>query len=187
MPEPEQTPSNDAPREDKPPTRSTRWQRWRRPALEAFGLVIVLVAVRAFQSRSLVSGVAPSIVARSLDGAEVRLGAAAQRPQVLWFFATWCTVCRASEHNVRALGSGSDVVLIASDSGSDAAIARFVREQGLSGLVVVNDADGSVARRFGVRSFPTTFALGRDGAIRSTDIGYTTELGLRWRRFWSRQ
>ena len=194
MPELDETPSDDAPRDRKSPTTSTtegaasaRWKRWRRPLLEAFGVLAVFVALRAFQTRSLVSGAAPSVTAVALDGRPAALGAAAGRAQLLWFFATWCTVCQASEHNVRAIAEhGDEIVLIASDSGSDAALAAWLRAQGLDRMRVVNDSDGAIARRFGVRSFPTTVAISAAGAVRSTDVGYSTELGLRWRLFRAR-
>lgn len=194
MPVLDETPSDDAPRDRKSPTTSTgparpegRWARWRRPLFEALALLAVFVALRAFQSRSLVSGAAPSITTVAIDGEQVRLGSGAGRGQLLWFFATWCTVCRASEHNVRALADRrEDIVLVASDSGSSAALAAWLRQQGLDRLRVVNDSDGAIARAFGVRSFPTTIAVSSRGEVRSTDVGYTTELGLRWRLFRAR-
>lgn len=193
MPELDESPSDDAPRDRKSPTTSTgegaantRWKRWRRPLLEALGVLAVFVALRTFQTRSLVSGTAPSVTVVALDGRPAALGAAAGRAQLLWFFATWCTVCQASEHNVRAIGEREDVVLIASDSGSDAALAAWLRSQGLDRMRVVNDSDGAIARRFGVRSFPTTVAISAAGAVQSTDVGYSTELGLRWRLFRAR-
>jgi len=190
MPELDETPSDDTPRDRKIPTTSaregvadSRCKRWRRPLLEAFGVLAVFVALRMFQTRSLVSGGAPAIHAVALDGRPTPLGAAAGKAQLLWFFATWCPVCQASEHNVRALGNREDLVLIASDSGSSAALERWLRAQGLERMRVVNDSDGAIARRFGVRSFPTTVAVSAAGQVRSTDVGYSTELGLRWRLF----
>jgi peroxiredoxin len=146
----------------------------------------IFVALRTVQTRSIVAGAAPAITAVALDGRPAALGAAAGKAQLLWFFATWCTVCQASEHNVRAIGEREDVVLIASDSGSDAALTTWLRAKGLERLRVVNDRDGAIARRFGVRSFPTTVAIAASGQVRSSDVGYSTELGLRWRLFRAR-
>jgi hypothetical protein len=163
--------------------RSGRRRAW----IEAGAVIAVLLGVRAVQKRSLVEGVAPAVVSVDLDGRPARLGAAAEGPQLLWFFATWCSVCRASEHNVRAMAGEGSVVMIASDSGGDDALRAYLREHGLTGVRVVNDRDGAIARRFGVRAFPTTFALGEGGRIRATEVGYATELGLRARLWWARQ
>jgi hypothetical protein len=43
---------------------------------------------------------------------------------------------------------------------------------------VIVDARGQLAKRFGVRSVPTTFVIDADSAIRHVEIGYTTERGL---------
>lgn len=161
----------------------TRWQRWRKPLVEALAVLAVLLVIRAVQARTLVSGRAPSIVTRSLDGAEARIGSASSQAHVLWFFATWCTVCRASEHNIAALSGNPNIILVASDSGSAESVRAFARARGIDRLRIINDEDGALARRFGVRSFPTTFAIASDGSIRSTDVGYSSELGLRWRLF----
>lgn len=179
MPSNEPNSSSAAPSNGSP----SRWQRWRKPLLEALALVAVLVVIRAVQARTLVSGHAPSVVSRALDGSEVRIGGASTQPHVLWFFATWCTVCRASEHNIAALSGNPNIILVASDSGSAESVRAFARARGIDRLRIVNDEDGALARRFGVRSFPTTFAVARDGSIRSTDVGYSSELGLRWRLF----
>jgi thiol-disulfide isomerase/thioredoxin len=164
----------------------SRARRIRRAVIELAAALAVLAAVRWWQARSLASGVAPAVHARDLSGASIAMGSAARAPHVLWFFATWCSVCRASEHNVRALAGDRSVILVASESGDDATLRRFVRDRSLEGLVIVNDASGRIARRFGVKAFPTTFAVSADGRVRATDIGYTTELGLRLRRWWAR-
>lgn len=165
------------------PSAPSRWQRWRKPLVEALALVAVILVIRAVQARTLVTGRAPSVVTRALDGAEARVGSASSQAHVLWFFATWCTVCRASEHNIAALSGNPNIILVASDSGSAESVRAFARARGIDRLRIINDEDGALARRFGVRSFPTTFAIASDGSIRSTDVGYSSELGLRWRLF----
>jgi peroxiredoxin len=106
----------------------------------------------------------------TLGGMPVALGSAAGRPQLLWFFATWCSVCRASEHNVRAMIEREGVVLVACDSGSDAELLAWLRAHSLDSRRVVNDHDGAIARAFGVRSFPTTVAVSASGLVRSLDV-----------------
>jgi hypothetical protein len=45
----------------------------------------------------------------------------------------------------------------------------------------VLDEDGAVARRWGVKAYPTTFYLDAAGVIRHVEVGYTTTLGMRAR------
>jgi hypothetical protein len=161
-----------------------RWVRW---SFEACAVLCVYGVLRAWQQPEVVSSRAPSLRVTDLSGRAVELGAGAGEPRLLWFYARWCGVCRASAHNARALAGEPGVVLVATDSGSDEDVRSDLRARGLAGARVVNDHDGAIARRFGVRAFPTTFAVGADGTIRATDVGYTTELGLRARLAWARR
>lgn len=161
------------------------WARWRRPLLEALVVLTILVGVRTWRARTLRAGSVAASVLTDLEGHPVTLGGAHPRPRLVWFFASWCTVCRATEHNIRALANdaGVEVIAVASESGDAEAVRSFVRAQGLTGasLRVVNDPHSALARRFGVQAFPTAFVLDTRGSIRSTEVGFTSELGLRAR------
>jgi thioredoxin-related protein len=43
---------------------------------------------------------------------------------------------------------------------------------------VLNDYDGSWAKRFNVTVFPTTFIYDSSGELRFSEVGYTTTAGL---------
>jgi peroxiredoxin len=157
-----------------PKGRSARWLR----DLAIAGLLVL--GIRAYQQRGLPSGPAPELVATDLAGAEVSLEQYRGQPLVLLFFATWCGVCRAAQSNFDSVAADMPVLAVASQSGSSEQVASYVRAQGIAPRVV-NDASGELAKRYGVRAFPTTFVLDVSGAIRHTEVGYTTELGLRLR------
>jgi peroxiredoxin len=57
-------------------------------------------------------------------------------------------------------------------------------EHGLE-MAVLADEDGALARRYGVRGVPTLFVLDGAGRIRFTELGYTTEAGLRLGLWWA--
>jgi len=46
---------------------------------------------------------------------------------------------------------------------------------------VLNDPDGVIATRWGVRAVPASFIVDGAGQIRFVEIGYTTGIGLRLR------
>ena len=69
---------------------------------------------------------------------------------------------------------------VASRSGGASEVAAYVREHGIVPRVVL-DQDGSLAARFGVGAYPTTFVVDAGGEIQHAEVGYTTELGLRAR------
>lgn len=155
------------------------WKHWRLVREVAIVLAVVF-AVRAYQQRDAVSGVAPAFEARALDGTPVALADYRGKPVLVHFWASWCGVCRASQSNFDAVARDWPVLSVASHSGSAAQVAAYVEQHGIEPRVVV-DASSALAKRFGVSAFPTSFVLDADGKIRHVEVGYTTEAGLRAR------
>ena len=157
--------------------RSWRYWPWLRDGAIA---LLLLLAVRAYQQRDLARGAAPGLAGRTLDGAQVSLADYRGAPVLLRFWATWCGVCKAEQSNVDAVARGLPVLSVASQSGSANQVAAYVRSQRIAHRVIA-DPEGVLARRFGVRAFPTTLVIDANGEIRYVEVGYSTELGLRAR------
>jgi thiol-disulfide isomerase/thioredoxin len=143
-------------------------------------VLVIVVAIRTYQQRGLPSGAAPAVVGVTLDGTPVSLESYRGKPVLLHFWATWCGVCRVEQSSIDALARDLPVLTIASQSGSTAEVAEHVRKHGVKPRVIA-DTDNSIARRFGVHGFPTSFIVDSDGDIRHIEVGYTTQLGLRAR------
>ncbi|HKU44102.1 MAG TPA: protein disulfide oxidoreductase [Polyangiales bacterium] len=157
--------------------RAQRYWPWLRDACFA---VLFFLAFRAYQQRDAVSGTAPQLSGTDLQGEQVALADYRGKPVLVYFWATWCGVCKATQPNVDALARELPVLSVASQSGSAAEVSAYAREHGVASKVVV-DTRGALAKRFGVHAFPTLFVIDGAGAIRSVEVGYTTELGLRLR------
>ena len=138
----------------------------------------VILAVRCYQTRDLVSGVMP--VRELVTSEGQRLSLVGQGPTLVHAFATWCGVCKLEEGSVQSVASSARVISIASRSGSAAEVEAYMQQHGLD-FPVVLDADGSLAQKLGVRAFPTSFFVNGQGEITTREVGYTTELGLRVR------
>jgi alkyl hydroperoxide reductase subunit AhpC len=69
------------------------------------------------------------------------------------------------------------VLAVASRSGSASEVAAYVHANRLVPRTIT-DSDGTLAQRFGVSAYPTTFVIDADGEIQHVEVGYTTELGL---------
>jgi thiol-disulfide isomerase/thioredoxin len=157
----------------------SRAKVWRRRAVEALILVIVIVGIRAWQQRDVVSGATPALAGSLLDGSAYVLPE--RRPVLVHFWATWCPVCSAEQGSIQSVSQGDyEVVTVAMQSGSPADVARHMARQRLD-FPVLNDADGRISAAWGVHAVPASFIVDRDGQIRFVEIGYTTEIGLRLR------
>lgn len=160
---------------------SSRAKQWRGYAINVLLFVVLVVGIRTWQQRDMVSGVAPTLRGVLLNGTPYSLPAQPSRPVLVHFWATWCPICRAEQGGIAAIAHDrSDTITIAMQSGSDAQVASYMREQGIT-LPVLNDSDGKISRAWGVHAVPASFILDTNGRIRHVEVGYTTEWGLRLR------
>ncbi|MFN4262895.1 MAG: redoxin family protein [Thioalkalivibrionaceae bacterium] len=162
-------------------SRRLRW--WLGLGVQALLIVVVVLAVRAYVSRDLIDGPFPDIAVETLDGEAIILGGAAERPQVIHVWATWCPICRFEDGEIQRLAADHPVVTIAMQSGSADDVRAHLAEQG-SNLVVANDPDGRIAAALGVRAVPSTFLLDTHGQIRYRKQGYAPPGELRLRLWW---
>ncbi len=153
-------------------------------AIEVAVFVAIFAAIRLWNGQSVASGEIPNLELTTLSGDHVTLGPRANG-YVVHFFATWCGVCRAEEGNVASLAGGHEVIAIASQSGGEDAVRSYVDEAGLGHAQVVLDPSGAIAQQFGVHAFPTTLYVSRDGTIVTSEVGYTSQLGMALRAWWA--
>ena len=148
-------------------------------------MLLLWFGIRAYQQRDVVRGAAPELAGIDVRGQRLSLDAYRGKPVLLHFWATWCGVCKAEQSNIDAVARELPVLSVASESGDPSQVAAYAREHAIA-LPVVVDSSGAIARRFGVHAFPTTFVIDAAGRIRTSEIGYTSELGLRLRLWLAR-
>ena len=88
------------------------------------------------------------------------------------FWATWCSPCLEELPSLESVqqslaDEGLAVIGVSVDSTSPERIARYLETAGAS-FVSLHDEDGALAQRLGVRVYPTTLVLDRDGRLRLT-------------------
>jgi len=164
------------------------WLRdWRSHALTLLMIAALVWGVNAWQTRHIPSGIAPAFsapLAGAAAGASITLDEwRAQYPGravALHFWADWCPICKLEEGSVSAVQQDWPVLAVAMRSGTPAHVAAVLRQRALP-WTSVNDADGDITARYGLKAVPAFIVLDARGQIRYAAVGYTTGWGMRLR------
>ena len=158
-----------------------RWILRLKSAVSYLLLLLVLGwGVDFWRAQSLASGRAPELVASSVQGESIDILLMSQeKPVLVYFWATWCSVCRAVSPSVDWFSDNYQVVTIALSSGEDKRIRHYLNAKEYQ-FTVINDAKGTVARDWGISLTPTIFIIDK-GEITSVTTGFTSPLGI-WAR-----
>jgi thiol-disulfide isomerase/thioredoxin len=113
-------------------------------------------------------------------------GNTANKPVLVVFWATWCGVCKAEEHNIVAVAQDWPVFSVAMQSGDAAAVTKHLQERGVPFPALV-DSEGVNAAAWRISGVPTHFIVDADGKVRFRVVGYATEWGLRARLWWAQR
>jgi cytochrome c biogenesis protein CcmG, thiol:disulfide interchange protein DsbE len=117
---------------------------------------------------------APALSLRDLGGREVTLAELRGRAVALNFWATWCQPCKEelpalAEAWREARGTCVTYVGVTEETSRDDAAAEVARHGVL--YPVVLDADGEVARAYGVTVLPRTVLIDAEGTVRRVFSG----------------
>ena len=155
--------------------------RW---ILEISIILIILLAVRFWMQRDVVSGIAPNINAVTIKGQQFELYRDQSRPILVHFWATWCPVCKLEQSNIENISKDHPVITIAMQSGNDDELKNYMKDENLS-FNVINDKNTKWSRSYRIKGVPVSFVVNKDNKIEFIEVGYTTELGLRMRLWWA--
>jgi len=154
-----------------------RWLRWSGELLLA---VVLLLGVEAWLTRDVPRNVPAELAGQSLDGQLFDVSQWHGQSGIIYFWADWCPVCKANRHVITSLAEDKRVMTIAMQSGNREAVAAYMRKEGFS-LPVMVDEQGEIARHFHINGVPAALIIDKEGRISHVTRGYTTELGLRFR------
>jgi len=155
---------------------------WRSLLIQFILLTVVYVGFQFWQSRNVISGPAPAINARLIDGQQVSLNQYVGKPVLVHFWASWCPICRFEESTISSLSKDYAVLSFATQSGDINEVKAHIKAQNID-FPVILDEEGDWARHYGITGFPTSFIIDTEGNIFDVEVGYSSYWGLRLRLF----
>jgi thiol-disulfide isomerase/thioredoxin len=162
-----------------------RLRRWGKEALWLllFG-VVISTALDFWRSPALPEG-NPLPTLTLQDGTTADLQAMSrERPLLVYYWASWCAVCRFTTPTVEQLWQdGENVLTVALRSGNTQQLSKGMGKKGLT-FPTHNDERGDLAARWQVSVTPS-FLIVKDGKVVSTTTGWSSGLGLKLRLAWA--
>lgn len=154
--------------------------------LPLFLLVLIVRTLDGLRAPQLPEDFAHQLL-HTIDGRDLTLASLSEkRPLVVWFWDRWCSACHDTIPLMMRLNSGrTNVLTVASRSGDDISIVRYLNGQHLT-LPVVNDSQGALAASWQIRSRPTLLIVAK-GEVVSTSTGWTSNTSIWLRLWWTRK
>lgn len=159
----------------------SRLKRWSKE----LAVLVLLVAVVSLGMDWLRSPQAPpdwsDTPLQTLTGETVSLQAMSQnKPLLIYFWATWCGVCKFTSPSVNQLAQeGENVLTVALRSGDTPQLERWLSKKGYQ-LPVVNDSSGQLSAQWQVSVTPTLVILYQGKMVQHTS-GWSSYWGMKLR------
>ncbi len=124
-----------------------------------------------------VGSVAPTMDLRIVRGQDQL---SKERPDLLYFWATWCVICKQALPEIMAFAKERGVDLIAITDEDPDLVKKFLADQrGPFPEIVAIDPHRVTFQGYGVSGTPSFVLVDPDGIVRLYQTGYTLDGGLR--------
>lgn len=134
--------------------------------------------------------VAPGFALSTVDGKKGGLSDFRGKVVLLNFWSTWCEPCREEMPALEALWNelgkkGLVIAAVTKERGNLHKVGEFCKMHEIS-FPVFLDPSGEVAGEYGVTVLPTSFVIGKDGAVEGVLVGPRDWAGTESKRFFER-
>jgi len=161
-------------------SKKTWFSRIKSIALYVFFALALGWGVDFWRAQSIVSGKAPELIATSVQGENIDLIAMSQdKPVMVYFWATWCSVCSFVSPSVDFVDNHVQVVSVALNSGGNERVAQYLSAKDYD-FTVVNDEKGDIGKAWEISLTPTIIVIDK-GVITTVTTGFTSPFGM-WAR-----
>ena len=104
------------------------------------------------------------------------------KPLLIYFWATWCPICKIESPNIQRLSKEYEVLTIAVNSGTNQNIKAYIEKNNYT-FKVYNDTNEILNRKLNIKAYPTTLIYDKNKNLFFSDVGYTSTIGLKLRMF----
>ncbi|AXK25216.1 protein disulfide oxidoreductase [Serratia marcescens] len=160
-------------------------KRWGRELLLLALIALAVVTVMDWLNAPQAPPAFDAQTLTSLDGERVSLAQLShERPLLVYFWASWCGVCRFTTPDVARLqAEGGNVLTVALRSGDDTQVKQWLARKRLV-LPVVNDPAGALSAQWRIGVTPTFVVISQGKVVQST-TGWTSYWGMKLRLWWA--
>lgn len=164
----------------------TRLKRWAREGAILVVLIMVVMLGMDFLRAPQAPASFGSQPLQTLSNQSLTLDEQSQqRPLLVYFWATWCGVCKMTTPSVSRLAEeGENVLTVALRSGDNAGLTRYLQGKGIQ-MPVVNDSRGDLSAQWDIGVTPT-FVIIDKGQVIATTTGWTSYRGMKARMWWAK-
>jgi len=135
---------------------------------------------QAYVNRDLVSGRPPAINAETIEGEVFSLAQLEGKPSLIYFWASWCGICRTMESSMGELSQNTEMISVAMQSGDRQAVRNYLSNKNIT-LPVINDPAGSISKAYGIQGVPAIFVLDKYGDVKYATSGYSPNFAIKIR------
>lgn len=146
-------------------------------------LIIAVNVINFYKSQDLNKEDFPYKAFELIDGSSYILDE--EKPLLIYFWATWCPICKFQSPNIEELSKEYQVITFASQSGAKEEIQEYLKDNNLN-FKVINDSFNDFAYRFNIKAYPTTLIYDKNKQLKFSDVGYTSSFSLKLKLWWSK-
>ncbi len=142
-------------------------------------VIIIIFGGQFFASQSQVTGRPPELARLTISG-QLVAEQIAKGPALIYFWAAWCGICSSMQGTLERVLQDYPGITVAVESGDAVKVKQYLHQEKLNWNTIA-DNDGAIGTRYGIKGVPTIFFLGKDGKIKLSTVGYSSETGIRFR------
>lgn len=151
-------------------------------------LVLSFQLIHTWQTRHMLATtgdvVIPPFTLPALAGGRYTVSGDPKKTTLIYFFAPWCGICRASIGNLDVIDTDATTVfVIAMDYDSVDDVQAFVRDVGVTQTVLLGN--NTLKEYFKIQAYPTYYVLDTHLRVIRRDMGYSSAPGITFKtRTW---